>query len=245
MLAWALMESKLKNVRSQKIAKALLRRAVALNPKKNSPVLRWAVFEDLEAAGGAAVQAVRSALAPPAAALRPSPSSSPPPLSQAPPPPPVAASVAAVDAAAIAAGSSSSSSSRRTTRAEEMEERVFATELLELCRTNQALQVQEEERQLLQEVPVPVPAAAPAPATVQAASAAPSARFEELAGELERRGGGAEGRGRELCGSWKLVFTTCTECDRLLTRTGAFHMVGVFIGTVRVAFSPLRAHNVR
>lgn len=113
-----------------------------------------------------------------------------------------------------------------------MEERVFATELLELCRTNQALQVQEEERQLLQEVPVPVPvpvpAAAPAPATVQAASAAPSARFEELAGELERRGGGAEGRGRELCGSWKLVFTTCTECDRLLTRTGALFTWSVF-----------------
>lgn len=190
-MAWALMESKVHNARSRNIARALLRRAVALNPAKNSPVLKWAVFKadfnwvEAAAAGEAAVEAVRSALAP---------------------------SSSRAEAAAVTSSSAGAKRSprRKTTRAVEKEEIGFSAELLELCRTKKALQQPRSA--------AAVPAAVP---TETATPAVPSARFEELAGELERRGGGAEGSGRELIGSWRLVFTTCEACDRVLTRSGA------------------------
>lgn len=61
-MAWALMESKIHNARSRKVARALLRRAVALNPKRHAGVLAWRVFLDWKEAGEAAVEAVRSVI---------------------------------------------------------------------------------------------------------------------------------------------------------------------------------------
>lgn len=240
------MESKIRTERSRKISLALLRRAIALNPKKNSRVLNWAMFaaaKDLdwvESAGGAAVDAVRSALSPPLPVSRPASRSS----SSSP------ATAPAATCASAGGGGGGRQGRRRITRAEQKEERGFAMELLALCRSKEALQTEEERQRQQQQQPEkaasvtaghhsspcssspPLPStsdlhsAAPAPAAVAAAttpaySAAPSARFVELAGELERRAGGAERGGRELYGSWKLVFTTCAECNRVLARTGA------------------------
>ncbi|CAM9557355.1 unnamed protein product, partial [Scytosiphon promiscuus] len=212
LLAWALMESKIHNARARKTAWALLRRAVALNPKKHSKVLKWTMFtRDLdwvEAAGGAAVQAVRSALSP-------------------------AASTRVGNETVERRGKASAS------RAEARREAEVATELQALCHTNEAL-LREQEDQGTTEAGgnaveshgrtlpfasssspaggMPVPAASP---TNTASSLAPSARFRELAGELEKVGAGAEAGVRALSGTWRLVFTTCKECDRVLVRTGA------------------------
>lgn len=59
-MAWALMESKIHDARSRKVARALLHRAVALNPRRHAAVLSWRVFVDWKEAGEAAVEAVRS-----------------------------------------------------------------------------------------------------------------------------------------------------------------------------------------
>lgn len=47
-------------------------------------------------------------------------------------------------------------------------------------------------------------------------------RIREIVGQLEERGGGdiGETEGRELAGGWRLAFTTCTACNRTMTRTG-------------------------
>ncbi|CAM9916975.1 unnamed protein product, partial [Hapterophycus canaliculatus] len=127
LLAWALMESKIHSARARKTAWALLRRAVALNPKKHSKVLKWTMFNrDLdwvEAAGGAAVQAVRSALSPA----------------------PAAAAVAA--AGARTSGSNGNAERREkasTSRAEAKRETEIATELQTLCHGNEALLREQE-----------------------------------------------------------------------------------------------------
>lgn len=207
LVAWALMESKIKNsAHSRRRAWALIRRAIALNPNKNRRVLSWSVFAaDLglaEAAGGgvAVVEAVRSALSPP-------PPTPPLPLL----PEPTATGGKAIGGAAGAAGGVS-------TRAHEREEEsILAIKLLDLCHSNKGFQEAPE-------VPpaataAAVPAAAPA---TTAASAAPSERFQELAGELERKGGGAGAGVRALSGTWRLVFTTNADCNRYLSRTGVY-----------------------
>lgn len=194
------MESKIKHsAHSRRRAWALLRRAIALNPKKNRPVLSWSVFAaDLaEAAGGGAavVEAVRSALSPP----------SPPPLPLLPEP------TAAVGKAIGGAGGGAS------TRAHQREEETsLATKLLDLCHSNKAFQ---EAPAAPPVANAAVPAAAPA---TMVASAAPSEKFQELAGELERKGGGAGTGVRALSGTWRLVFTTSMECNRYLSRTGVY-----------------------
>jgi len=217
------MESKIHTERSRKVSLALLRRAIALNPRKNSRVLKWALFaaaKDLdwvESAGGAAVDAVRSALSSPSPVSRPAVKSS-----------------CSSPVAACASGGGRWGGPR-ITRAEQKEERGFAMELLALCRSKEALLTEEQQQQQQQQQPekaaggtagrhsspcssspsltsmsdLPSAAPAPAAATTSAYSAAPSAKFVELAGELERRADGAERGGRELYGSWKLVFTTC------------------------------------
>lgn len=223
LLAWALMESKIHNARARKTAWALLRRAVALNPKKHSKVLKWTMFtRDLdwvEAAGGAAVQAVRSALSP------------------------------AVAVTGASTSVSNETVERRekasTSRAQAKRETEIATELQALCHSKEAL-LREQEMQAEaggnESIPpfpysssphggMPVPAASP---TTAATALAPSARFQELAGELEKVGGGAEGGVRALSGTWRLVFTTCKECDRVLVRTGAFSIP--YLGTFCFVF---------
>lgn len=61
-MAWALMESKIHDERSRKVARALMHRAVALNPRRHAAVLSWRVFLDWKEAGEAAMEAVRSAV---------------------------------------------------------------------------------------------------------------------------------------------------------------------------------------
>lgn len=231
LLAWALMESKIHNARARKTAWALLRRAVALNPKKHSKVLKWTMFtRDLdwvEAAGGAAVQAMRSVLSP--------------------------APAPAGESTSVRNGTAARRCKASTSRAEAKRETEIATELQALCHSNEAL-LREQEVQGTREsggkaadnhqrtTPplsphggMPVPAASP---TSTASSLAPSARFRELAGELEKNGAGAEGGVRALSGTWRLVFTTCKECDRVLVRTGAFYFTDSSARSIVGCFLP-------
>ncbi|CAM9787678.1 unnamed protein product, partial [Ectocarpus fasciculatus] len=200
LVAWALMESKVKHsAHSRRRSWALLRRAIALNPKKNSPVLSWRMFAaDLtEAAGGGAavVEAVRSALSPP-------------------PPSPLPLLPKPAAATAAASGKATGRDGVSTRAHEREEETGLATKLLDLCHGNKAFQ---EAPAAPPATTAAVPAAAPA---TTAASAAPSERFQELAGELERKGAGAGAGVRALSGTWRLVFTTSAECNLYLSRTG-------------------------
>lgn len=256
-MAWALMESKIHNPRSRKAARALLRRAVALNPKRHSSILKWRVFMDWKEAGEAAVEAVRSALSSGEAAVSAS--------SVASPPSPTAAASAAAAATSSTLGgdtdslqrqgvsaserrssshgqSSSmaeavagvaenvdvssqslswtrvaeSADSRRSRIRSEAKERGLATDLLALCKTMGDDFTAEHEASAALGI---------GKVTREKVMAKHQVRFEELAGELEKTGKGlAGGDGaageRELGGSWRLVFTTCTTCDRILLRAG-------------------------
>ncbi|CAN0017391.1 unnamed protein product, partial [Ectocarpus sp. 6 AP-2014] len=206
LVAWALMESKIKNsAHSRRRAWALIRRAIALNPNKNRRVLSWSVFAaDLalaEAAGGGAavVEAVRSVLSPP------------------PPTPPLP--LLPEPTAAGGKGIGGAAGGVRTTALEREEETILAIKLLDLCHSNKGFQ-EAPEVPPAATAAAAVPAAAPATTATTAASAAPSERFQELAGELERKGGGAGAGVRALSGTWRLVFTTSADCNRYLSRTG-------------------------
>ncbi|CAN0285605.1 unnamed protein product [Ectocarpus sp. 12 AP-2014] len=204
LVAWALMESKIKHsAHSRRRAWALIRRAIALNPKKNRRVLSWSVFAgDLalaEAAGGGAavVEAVRSAFSPP------------------PPTPPLPVLPEPTAAGGHAIGGTGAGAGGVSTRAHEREEEtILATKLLDLCHSNKGFQ---DAPEVPPAATAAVPAAAPANSV---ASAAPSEEFQELAGELERKGGGAGAGVRALSGTWRLVFTTSADCNRYLSRTG-------------------------
>ena len=304
-MAWALMESKIHNARSRKAARALLRRAVALNPERHSDILKWRVFLDWKEAGEAAVEAVRSALSSGEAAV-----SSASPVASSTSSPTAAAATAAATSSALGGGGdagsrlrqcvsgssergsasscggsslsatataysggiavpataeaaaavaeaaaaaavrvgvpevaggraagaaavvaenvdvSSSSLSwtrvaesaegRRSRIRAEKKERSLATDLLALCKTVGDDYTAEHEAST---------ALGMCKVARQKVMAKHEVRFEELAGELERTGkgliDGSAGRGRELSGSWRLVFTTCTTCDRILLRAGA------------------------
>ncbi|CAM9512381.1 unnamed protein product, partial [Laminaria digitata] len=200
-MAWALMESKIHNARSRKAARALLRRAVALNPKRHSDVLKWRVFLDWKEVGEAAVEAVRSALSSGEATT-------------------VIPATAGVGAAGAAAAAAASADSRRSRVRAEEKERGLATDLLALCKTVGDDYTAEHEAST---------ALGMCKVTREKVMAKHEVRFEELAGELEKTGkglaGGVGGAGggeqRELSGSWRLVFTTCTTCDRILLRAGS------------------------
>lgn len=301
-MAWALMESKIHNARSRKAARALLRRAVALNPKRHADILKWRVFLDWKDVGEAAVEAVRSALsngevgvsnASSAVSLpsstgdvsggvaenrgaavrggdggpslrgqaglvsgargvggdasssrgRVSLSSS---LLQSaavavPPSAEAVVTAAAATAGAPAAGAvvvadggvgaspppqpvlsgmraADCVLDSRTRALSAEKERGLSNALLALCKTvGDDLTAEHEESTM--------GVCKDAREKVMAKHAA---RFEELAGGLEKMGKslaggiGADEGERELSGSWRLVFTTCTTCDRILLRAGMF-----------------------
>lgn len=280
-MAWALMESKIHNSRNRKVARALLHRAVALNPKRHSGVVKWRVFLDLKEAGEAAVEAVKSAISngQPVISVSVPPSSSdsstvvsstittgPTAINSRPTATFSSAAVGVTDEDRGGSGSPRgsgevvvvnssrrrSSSNRRSSSAaaaagnrspsvasvafasthappaaaaaagflanwgnkrSQEKELALATDLLALCST---IATNDDDGGTLRKG--------------VAREESFAVRFKELAGELERRGGGVVSGGagggggeeRELAGSWRLVCTTCSVCERVLARAGVY-----------------------
>lgn len=277
------MESKIKNARSRKVARALLRRAVALNPSRHSDVLRWRVFLDWKEASEAAVEAVKSALSNGQTVMTVSTVVSSPPVTAV-----TAVAAAVVEAGAAAAtatagagwpaaleaqlqpspqlaaaagapgtvlesclgwSSPTAVASRAAPRqavdlvagwskrwSREREDKM-SNELLALCKavedgTTESIAAAADEGTHVS-----------VGESTRAEAARHAGRFKELAEELERMGRGAVGVGeggeRELSGSWKLVFTTCAACDKVLTRAGAvFPLAFAFADTQSCCPSP-------
>ena len=260
-MAWALMESKMNDPRSKKVATALLRRAVALNPRRHAGVLKWGIFASWKEAGEAAMEVVCSALshgqmattapfesgalptsgvvdttgAPPSAdvmsALREEallindkhPDSHPGTWFT------TAGSIASAGTLAVSSVFYPSPSPREAlefvsrwgkTKSEE-KELSLAAGVLDLCGEGV-------------ETRVPVSAASASVKSRRRNVAPGWDRFEEVLWQLERLGkgvvGGTESGGRELGGTWRLAFTTCTACNRALSRTGvARHLTSPLI----------------
>lgn len=221
-MAWALMESKIRNPRSRKVARALLRRAVSLNPKRHSNILRWRVFLELKEAGEAAVEIMCNTLAtsPPVTSSSTTASASATTLATA----ATAERISSIPDASIArdatskgsaqGGSSGSASSgapadfitRWAKRMAATKERSLSSEVLAMCVA--ATKAKQEGR---------------ANGRPGAEKEDQATRLEEAIRSLEDRGRGHVGdsaHGRVLSGSWRLAYTNCPVCERVLTREG-------------------------
>lgn len=261
LMAWALMESKLHNARSRKVARALLRRAVALNPSRHAGVLKWRVFLDWKEASEAAVEAVRSALSNGQTVITVSSEQSATVTPAAPASkvtegrggnaPSAAAAVSTTTAGEHRTeershgrgGASTSSGNAAVAPSSPRSQAGGVRELPSARQASPPHQVvnfvtgwgrkwaEEKEHGLSTDLLQLCEALAEDAASGSAGAGGKSVhdpmrvvRMKELAAELERTGrglvGGFDGGGRELSGTWRLVFTTCTTCNRILTRAG-------------------------
>lgn len=246
-MAWGLMESKMYEARSKKVANALIRRAVALNPRRHANVLKWGILFDLKQAGEAAMEAMYSELSHGQAVMNPPSKAWSTPLVA-----PTNATDGAVkvsystggifsirgEALRVQNGESRGGRSRHSGQGwfttppspflhpsssprqalefvnrmggkwSKEKEDALAADILEFC--------QNSGNNLAKDC-----------ATSAGNSSVQTARFKEVLLQLEKAGKGVvdtgNGNERALGGTWQLVFTTCTTCDRVIRRAGTTH----------------------
>lgn len=249
------MESKTYEARSKKVAYALLRRAVALNPHRHANVLKWSILFDLKQAGEAAMEAMYSELSHGQAVMNPSFKAWSTPLMA-----PMNTTEGAVEvsystggifsikgkALRVGNGESggvrsrsngqgwftttdparhSSSSPRQALEfvsrmggkwSKERED-VLATDILDLCQSSGNFAAKN----------CATCAGNSSVQTRHGPAVEWSAKFKEVLLQLEKAGKGVGDTGnsneRALGGTWQLVFTTCTTCDRVIRRAGTTH----------------------